>query len=148
MSKLRNYTSEVPPAKSQATIEQLLVQAGATTISKFFDESTKRCQGFFFQIKVGVALLTFKLPANSELVYQHFIAGARGLDARKRELLRTQAERTAWRTLQEWTQMQLDMVQMNQVELLQVLMPYQYDAERQQTFFERVAQSDLKLLTQ
>ncbi|MDB5268037.1 MAG: hypothetical protein JWP58_1077 [Hymenobacter sp.] len=145
MSKLRNYTSEVTPAKSQATIEHLLVQAGASTISKFFDD-TKRCQGFFFQISVGDVPLTFKLPANADLVYQHFVASTRNLDAKKREQLRAQAERTAWRTLQEWVQIQLDMVAMNQVELLQVLMPYQFDQDKQQTFFQRVMNSDLKLL--
>ncbi len=146
MSKLRNYTSVVPAVKSQAAIEQLLVQAGATTTSKFFNEATKQCEGFFFQIKLGDVPLAFKLPVNTDLVYQQFVATTRNLDARKRAQLRAQAERTAWRTLHEWAQIQLDMIALSQVELLQVLMPYQYDQERQQTFFERVMNSDLKLL--
>jgi hypothetical protein len=147
MSKtnLRNYTSVVPAAKSQASIEQLLVQAGATTISKFYDES-QRCEGFFFQLKVGPHLLVFKLPANAELVFQLFVRRAVRLDARKRAQLRAQAERTAWRTLFEWVQMQLDMIALKQVDILQVLLPYQYDQATSSTLYERVVKSNLNLL--
>lgn len=144
MSKLRNYTSEVPPAKSQAAIEQLLVAAGAATISKFYLEG--RCSGFFFQLPVGPQLLAFKLPANAEAVYQQALRAARSLDARKRTLLRAQAERTAWKTLYEWVQIQLDMVALRQLDVLQVLLPYQYDEASEKTLYERVASADFQLL--
>ncbi|TPG72004.1 hypothetical protein [Hymenobacter nivis] len=146
MSRIRNYTSVVTPAVSQHAIELLLVEAGARTISKFYHEDTKRCEGFFFQLQVGPQLLSFKLPANAEAVYQDFVKRAYRLDTKKRAALRAQAERTAWRTLHEWCQIQLDMIALRMVEPLQVLLAFQFDQEQQQTLFQRLAAADFKYL--
>lgn len=48
---LKNYTSEVPASTSMAKIEKFLVEAGATDISKSFDEN-KICSTIRFRMVV------------------------------------------------------------------------------------------------
>jgi hypothetical protein len=148
MSKpnVRNFTSIVPAAKSQAAIEQLLVQAGATTVTKFFSEETRQCEGFLFQLAAGPVPLVFRLPVNAELVYQGFVRRAGHLDSKKRTALRAQAERTAWKTMQEWVQIQLDMILTQQVEPLQAFLSYNYSQANGATFYDQIKGGSVKLL--
>jgi hypothetical protein len=48
--------------------------------------------------------------------------------------LREQARRTAWKLAQEWLEIQLAMVAMQQAEIVQVLLPYAVRGD--QTFFQ------------
>ncbi len=141
---IKNYTSIVPANKSIAAIEQLLVSAQASAISKTYDAG--QCTGFLFQLQVGPQLLTFQLPVKTEAVYNRFIRSASRLDAKKRKVLRGQAERTAWKTLHEWVHIQVTMIQLEQVEPLQVLLPYVYDPKTGSSFYQKVVGSNLKLL--
>jgi len=47
-----------------------------------------------------------------------------------------QAERTAWKIVADWVDAQLAMVELAQVEILQVMLPYVYDPAKDQTLYE------------
>jgi hypothetical protein len=142
---LKNYTSVVPAMNSAADIEKLLVEAGATSISKWYEE--KQLKGFLFQMPLNGQMLVFRLPANEELVVALMLKQARNPDAKKRLSIRAQAQRTAWRTLHEWVQIQVAMIQLKQLEPLQVFLPYNYDQATGATFYDQVRGGSVKLLT-
>lgn len=60
--------------------------------------------------------------------------------------IKEQAARTAWKLLADWIDIQLSLVELDQVEMLEIFMPYIYDAVKEQTFFERMKDSGFKLL--
>jgi hypothetical protein len=145
MTKLKNYTSTVPAMNSAAAIEKLLVEAGATSVSKWYDE--KQLKGFLFQMPLGGQLLVFRLPANEERVAALMLKQARNPDAKRRLAIRAQAQRTAWRTLHELVQIQVDMIQQQQIEPLQAFLSYNYDQANGSTLYDQVQQGSVKLLT-
>ena len=142
---VKNYTSTVPAMNSAAAIEKLLVEAGATSISKWYEE--KQLKGFLFQMPLNGHMLVFRLPANEELVAKLMLGQARNPDAKKRLAIRAQAQRTAWRTLHEWVQIQVAMILLKQVEPLQIFLPYNYDQATGTTFYDQVRGGSVKLLT-
>ncbi len=144
LMNLKNYTSVVPAMNSAAAIEALLVEAGATSVSKWYVE--KQLGGFLFQMPINGLPMVFRLPAKVELVYQAMLKRARKPDAAKRASLRAQAQRTAWRTLHEWVQIQVTMILLEQIDPLQVFLSYQYDENTGATFYDRVKTGTVKLL--
>lgn len=145
MNKLKNYTSVVPAMNSATAIEKLLVEAGATSVSKWYEE--KQLKGFLFQMPLGGQLLVFRLPASEERVAALMLKQAPRADAKRRLAIRAQAQRTAWRTLHELVQIQVDMIQQQQIEPLQAFLSYNYDQASGSTFYDQVRGGSVKLLT-
>lgn len=148
--KLKNYTSGVRVEKSISEIESLLVKAGATAVSRFYVNG--RLGGFLFEIPVRGIPMTFKLPSNPEAVERVMKEGVRKphKGTMKRigtlERIKEQAERTAWKLLNEWVHIQLSMISMQQAEAMQVFLPYIYDQKKDQTFFEKLKGTGFKQL--
>lgn len=141
---IKNYTSTVPAMNSAAAIEKLLVEAGATSVSKWYEE--KEVAGFLFQMPVNGVPRVFRLPSNVGKVYGLFIRGKNRLDASQRLKLKAQAGRTAWRTLHEWVQIQVAMILLEQLDPLQVFLAYSYDQATGQTMYDQVKTGSVKLL--
>lgn len=146
--KLKNYTSGQSVEKSIIAIETLLVQAGAQTISKFYEG--ERIAGFFFQIPVNATNMpvSFKLPVSTIAVQRVMEAEIKRARRDTYKRVQEQAERTAWALLREWVHVQLSMVQMQQAEALQIFLPYAYDGTNDQTFFEKLKGNGFKQLSQ
>jgi hypothetical protein len=142
---IKNYTSVVPAMVSAAAIEELLVEAGATSISKWYED--KQLKGFLFQMIVGTQRPIFRLPANEEGVYHLLLKKFPTPSVGKKLTLRAQAQRTAWRTLHEWVQIQVVMILLKQVEPLQVFLAYNYDQNTGSTFHDQVHAGTVKLLS-
>ncbi|MDO7849205.1 hypothetical protein Q5H92_22770 [Hymenobacter sp. M29] len=141
---IKNYTSTVPAMNSAAAIEKLLVEAGATSVSKWYVE--KEVAGFLFQMQVNGVPRVFRLPSDVNKVYGLFIRGKARLDAGQRLKLKAQAGRTAWRTLHELVQIQVAMILLEQVDPLQVFLAYNYDEATGQTIYDQAKAGSLKLL--
>lgn len=141
---IKNYTSTVASMISAAAIEKLLVEAGATSVSKWYEE--KELVGFLFQLQVNGLPLVFRLPANVGKVYRMLIRGKNLTDGAMRTKLKAQAARTAWRTLHEWVQIQVAMILLEQIDPLQVFLPYNYDQNTGATFYDQVKRGSVKLL--
>jgi hypothetical protein len=62
-----------------------------------------------------------------------------------RQRVKEQAARTAWRLMQDWVEIQLSFVQMEQAELVEVFLPYIWDGQR--TFFEKLKGGNFLALT-
>lgn len=118
---MKNYTSSVPEDRTIARIEKKLIEFGASHISKEYSES-KEIVGLSFMIAAPTGeKLGIRLPANSEKVMSVLdrqTKTKKWLDGRqtqaRKERLAEQSRRTSWRLMQEWVEIQLSLVEMEQ----------------------------------
>jgi hypothetical protein len=142
---LKNYTSTVPATTSMGKIEQNLVAAGATDISKKYEGGV--CVAITFRMMVNAQPLFFKLPARVEHCFEVLWKEVKRPQADTKQKTREQAARTAWKIIADWVEIQLSMILLEQALPLQVFLPYVYDPARDETFFEKLEQTNFKLLT-
>lgn len=141
---LKNYTSQVPSSSSMGKIERCLVEAGATDISKKYHEGI--CIAVTFRMMVNDTPLFFQLPARVEACFNVFWKEVKRPQPNTRQKTREQAERTAWKIISDWVEVQLSMITLEQATPMQVFLPYVYDPKTEQTFYEKLAQNNFKLL--
>lgn len=141
---VKNYTSQVPANRSVSHIEDRLVAHGAKNILKLYE--AQKLTGVAFIVAVNGKDMPFRLPARIDRVEKVL----RGEVHRPRrgtlERIADQAERTAWRLLADWVDVQMSLVELDQVELIEVFMPYIYDHAKNQTFFERMKSNGFAML--
>lgn len=141
---IRNYTSSVPVINSINFIEHRLSTAGASHIAKFYEGN--RPVGMIFQIIQNNIPLTFKLPAKSESVFNVLYNAVKRPRPSTKETIRMQSDRTAWKILSDWVDIQVTMIQLEQAEFAEVFLPYFYDQKSNKTLFEKVIANEIKLL--
>jgi hypothetical protein len=142
---LKNYTSEVPASQSLAYIERVLVDMGAQDIVKRYSPE-KKVIAVWFNIPRDGKMIPIALPARIEAVMKILMVGRKKVDDNVLARVRDQAERTAWKNVSDWVECQFVMVQLDQVEFLEVFLPYVYDASKQQTLFEHMKSGGFKAL--
>src|SRR5438105_1487410 len=146
---LKNYTSEVPVERTIARIEAILIRCGVEAITKDYGPQGE-IVAITFHIRQGEARVPVRLPANREqalnaLWEDYCVQHPKEWNRRKnRKHFGQQAERTAWKLVQDWVEVQMSLVQMRQAETLQVFMPYVWDGRR--TLFERVKEQGFRAL--
>lgn len=146
-TNLKNYTSEVPAITSMGRIEQCLVEAGATDISKKYEDQV--CRAITFRMMVNGIPLFFQLPAKVDACFAALWGSmtSRGQQQADRKKWMVQAERTAWKIVSDWVEIQLSMIRLEQAEALQIFLPYVYDPAKDQTFFQALKANNFKQLT-
>ena len=130
---IRNYTSGIAVEKTVMLIEKRLAAVGASGIMKLFD-GNGRITSLAFQVQLGGKHYAIKVPANAESCYEalwkeYCSSHARPRDATK-QTLREQAEKTAWKLVHDWIDVQLSMIILKQAEWLEVFMPYVWDGKQ------------------
>jgi hypothetical protein len=144
---IKNYTSAVPADKSILQIENILVAMGARNIAKMYDGFGK-VQSISFSIQRGDGVVPFQLPAKKDPILKLLLQQyRRPTDAQRRECT-AQAERTAWKNVKEWVELQATMIKLEQVEFMEVFMPYVYSLSAGKTFYEIAKDSGFKQLPQ
>ena len=153
MAKIKNYKSVVPVINSIAKIENCLIGAGATAISKTYECGMPT--GVMFKVSLGDGeFLTFNLPCNAQGVLDYFIRerekkGARSkpkLTDAVRENIKLQANRTSWKLLSEWIEIQTTLITLRQVKLTQIFLPYMWDGK--ETLYDKMTAANFKELAQ
>ena len=142
---LKNYTSTVPAVTSMGRIEKALVSAGATNISKTYEDQVCTAITFRMIIKDHVPMF-FQLPAKVEPCFKVLYAEVKRPRPDTKRLIREQAERTAWKIIADWVEIQLSMIMLEQAEPLQVFLPYAFDPESNMTFYDRLKEKGFKAL--
>jgi hypothetical protein len=142
--RILNYTSRVPASKSIAEIEGLLVEIGATGFQKEYLD--KKICGLKFIVELPGAGIkrVFSIPAKPDVVYSVMTKGRR-IQKRAEEGYREQAERTAWRIVRDWVEVQCTMVRLQQADAFEVFLPYMID-KHGETMYQRFVKVDFKLL--
>jgi hypothetical protein len=133
---LKNYTSSVSAARSISFIETKLAKNGARQILKLYDDNG-RVSGICFIIPFNGRDVPYKLPARLDECEKALRAN---LSSRSRpetiKKIADQAERTAWKIISDWVEVQMAMIELSQVEMIEVFLPYIYDHQRGKTYFE------------
>jgi hypothetical protein len=140
--KIKNYTSEVPAARSISRIEEKLVSQGARNILKEYDEEG-RLAGLSFIIAKDGRLTPFKIPAKVDNVEALFAKQYRRTPRKK---IREQAERTAWKIMSDWIDIQMSLIELEQAEFLEIFLPYVYDLRTKKTYFNTIKDNGYNLL--
>ncbi|MBF0554298.1 MAG: hypothetical protein HQK96_07005 [Nitrospirae bacterium] len=133
---IKNYTSEVPAAKSIAHIEHRLVEHGANNILKIYEE--KRLAGISFTVTVSGSDIPFRLPARIDRVGKRLLSTVKKMHKGTEQRILEQAERTGWKLLSDWVDIQMSLIELDQVELMEVFMPYIYNHKKEQSLFEQM----------
>jgi hypothetical protein len=124
-----NYTTTIEVQKTVGEISAMLGRAKATAILTELEEGI--VSAISFRIKTEFGVLTFRLPANTQRIYQ-VIARNRLITPRMRT--KEQAARVAWRIVKDWLQAQLAMIEADLVDLEQVFLPYAQNAAGQTVY--------------
>jgi hypothetical protein len=135
---MRNYTSSVPAAKSIAKIEQCLANAGADNIVKQY-QSGHVTEVMFTINTPTCGRVAIKLPANVQAVYTTLRKDRKRMTNGAEQQLLLQAERTAWKLLYDWVDVQMALITLGQAELLQVFLPYA--CHKGQTMYSLIKES-------
>jgi hypothetical protein len=138
-TNLKNYTSEVSSDKSLARIERLLVSAGAKRIMKEWNDK-EMCCGISFQLSNASGVVSYQLPAKIEAVFNILYSKYSKPTVRSEEICWEQAERTAWKIICDWVEIQIAMIEMEQAKLAQVFLPYMHNGK--QSFYEKMLTGD------
>lgn len=142
---IKNYTSSVPADRSILSIEKTLIEMGATHVAKEYKDG--KVVSISFSIKHGDGVMPFMLPAKKEPIKKLFLKQYRRPTAGQVEASEQQAERTAWKNVKEWVELQATMIKLEQVEFMEVFMPYIYFLDDGKTLFERMKNNDFKQLS-
>lgn len=159
---LKNYTSDVAVSKTIFRIEQVLIKCGVSGIMKEYGSTEGDVRAVTFRIQVeGNQEATIRLPVKVEeaqtALWLDYVGDEKKLltddgkhlrwPSRKklgRKDFREQAERTAWRIVQDWVEVQMSMIQMKQADVREVFLPYIWDGK--QTVFDRVITNGFRAL--
>ncbi len=101
-----------------------------------------------FTIETNGKRLPFMLPARIDRVEKILMDEVRRPRPETKKRVKDQAERTAWKLLSDWVDIQISLIHLGQVEFLEVFLPYVYDPARHQTFFEKLKEGGYKMLPQ
>lgn len=142
---VKNYTSSVPAFRSVQHIEDRLVAHGARNILKLYEN--KRLIGVAFIVDLNGKQMPFRLPARIDKVEQQLKSRIKRPRSGTSGRIVMQAERTAWKLLADWVDIQISLIELQQVQFLEVFLPYVYDHTKEQTFFERLEEGKFRLLT-
>lgn len=157
---LKNYTSDVPVSQTLYRIEQVLIRCGVNGITKEYTGVNGEVAAVSFKIKLpNTPEMTVRLPADKEkaldALWLDYVgedklsADGKAIDwnARKKKCrsdFAQQAERTAWKIIQDWVEVQMSMIQMKQATHIEVFLPYIWDGES--TVYQRIQRSGFRAL--
>lgn len=146
---IKNYTSEVPASRSIASAEETLISIGARNIMKEYDGFGKvDCLVFSVPRPNNEGVIAFKLPSNRVGIKKLLLKQYKYAPNKSQiENAENQAERTAWKNIKEWVELQAVMIKLDQVEMIQVFLPYAYDLQKRETLFEKIKSNGFKALT-
>lgn len=154
---LKNYTSNVPVSQTLYRIEQVLIRCGAAEITKEYTPTPGEVAAVHFAIQTATGKIRIRLPADKNAAWQalwlDYAAGDKltadgqklqwgGRKQKTKMDFKEQAERTAWKIVQDWIEVQMSMIQMCQADTLQVFLPYVFDGK--QTYYQALKEQNFR----
>jgi len=141
---LKNYTSNVPASTSTSKIETCLAQAGATDVSKKFDNGI--CVAITFRMVVNTNPFFFYLPARVQACFDVLWKEVKRPRPDTKSNTMEQAAKTAWKIWSDWVEIQLSMILLEQADALEIFLPYVYDPATEKTFYDKIKEGGYKAL--
>lgn len=142
---LKNYTSTVPASRSIERIKNVLRKLKVSNINEEYKDGA--LLGIKFLIDINGSTVVFELPAQVDKVFNVMWLEVKRQTESRKEVIREQAERTAWKIICDWIEVQASMIYLEQAELLQVFLPYAV-MPTGKTVYHTIKEGGMKLLTQ
>jgi hypothetical protein len=139
--KIKNYTSAVPVERTVSRIEQMLATAGVARVAKDYKDGQLAALQFEMPLPTGRQIM-IRLPVDHAAVYR--LLQKQFPRCRDEAKLKAQAFRTSWKLMQEWLDIQFTLIHMQQLEPLQVFLPYVWDGK--QTYYQHICGQNYNLL--
>lgn len=136
---LKNYTSNVPVSETVLRIEKVLIRCGAASVNKEYVGTKGVIAALSFEIETPSGKVPVRLPVDVsralDALWLNYSDGEKvSIDGnsvhwnsrkkKKRSDFVEQAKRTAWKIVQDWTEVQMSMIALKQADVLQVFLPY------------------------
>lgn len=145
---LKNYTSEATVQQTIAKIEAVLIRCKVSGITKEYDPKGEVC-AVRFHIPTATGERTIRLPADVERAqealwtdYQERVETS--YRKRRRGDFLQQAQRTAWKLMQDWIEVQMSMIELKQAETEEVFLPYIWDARSGNTVYQQLKSNNYR----
>jgi hypothetical protein len=144
---LKNYTSAIPAKITIANIESYLAECGITGIAKKYKEG--RCTALVFEAPDTGGNRTIQLPSDVEAVqdylWSEYHGRIRNRTGKTRDDFGEQAERTAWKLMDDWVRVQMTLIAVQKKTITEVFLAYVM-VSRDQTFFQQLKGNQFKAL--
>jgi len=121
-------------------IEQRLVEIGASHIAKSYERGS--LTGIIFQADN----LTYKLPAYVSRIEEMMLSQITKPRPGTKDRITDQACRTGWKLLLDWVEVQTTLIVIGRRHIIEVFLPYVYDFQKDQTFYQQLEQTKFKML--
>lgn len=141
---LKNYTTTIDSIKSIQEIISFLVQVNAKSIAQDYQDG--ECVAIKFLIDHKGTTVAYKLEPSPEAAYDIIISKRKRVNQEVKDKVRKQSYKTAWRILRDWVDAQCALIKLEQATPLQLFLSYAYDEANDTTFYNKLENSDLKLL--
>jgi hypothetical protein len=141
---LKNYTSSVPAEITVARIEQILARAGATGVMKEYEAGELAALTFRLTLPDSGQPVAIRLPVKVEAVYAQLVRQLKRRNPTTIATAKAQARRTAWKLMQDWIEVQISLIQMQQADFMQVFLPYVWNG--QATFYQALKADNFRAL--
>ena len=134
---LKNYTTKIDANTTILEIENMLVNFGATDVWKQYDAGVVIALNFAIDTEFGK--MPFKLPLNIKEIRETLtIQRQKGNINIPQRLLQDNKHsiNVGWRIIKDWIDSQLSLIELDQVKIEQIFLPYAYDMATDKTFYE------------
>lgn len=139
---LANYTTTVPASRSIQLIQDILARAGATAV--LLDYSNCEPSAISFRIERNGKQMGFRMPAD----WKRCLAVLnRTKEVPVRLKSNDHAKRVAWRNVHDWLRAQIALVEIDQADFEQVMLPYCVTPAGQ-TLYEQFKSNNFLQLTE
>lgn len=123
MPGLLNYTTTIPAVRTISEMQQMLVEAGATSVAVHYVEA--KASGLTFHAPTKYGPQVFTLGVDIVAVQAVLLKGRpRTAKATSKAYSYEQAERVAWRVARSWLEAQLAMIKIGLASIDQIMLPY------------------------
>ncbi|MBE3109348.1 MAG: hypothetical protein IMZ46_02370 [Acidobacteria bacterium] len=142
---MKNYTSSVPVEVTVMRIEKILAKNYATQVAKEYKNGEIYALTFSVQNPATMKESRIRLPVEKKGIIAALGAQyKRKISSATKARIEAQANRTAWKLWQDWLEVQMSLIEMEQAEFVQIFLPYFWDGRR--TLYDRVKEGGFKML--
>ena len=150
-SFLRNYTSSVSVSQTIHRIEEILIRCGVTAVAKEYGDQGK-VLAITFQLPAEDGIkMSVRLPADEQAAidmlwkdYEATHPHKYRANRKSRKDFVEQGQRTAWKLVQEWIEIEMSRVQMRQGEIREIFLAYIWSGS--DTLYQRIKANGFRAL--
>lgn len=135
---IKNHTTKVQSMRTIGQIGEFLAKHGARKIVTDIDDDGDPV-GVTFSFAVNGRMFLYALPCNWEGVQKMLNQGRKKSDTTKQRALQV-----AWRTIQDWIEAQVAIIEAGMATIAEVFLPYAVTADGK-TVFEKLSAGDNRL---